>query len=117
MHEQSPCAMAKARGLESGSVTTEEKIVQLAPTGTPAPARPWTGGGGYGERLARAKMVRMATREDISELKALIERKESTMLRWLSGLVVVAAFSLSAALVRTFFRAGDLPPQISNRDA
>ena len=104
MHEQSPCAMAKARGLESGSVTTEEKIVQLAPTGTPAPARPGTGGGGYGERLARieAKMVRMATREDISELKALIERKESTMLRWLSGLVVVAAFSLSAALVRTF---------------
>ena len=101
---RSPCAMAITRGLGSGSVTTEDKIVRLPSTGTPAPAGPGNGGGGYGERLARieAKMERMATREDISELKALIERKEATMLRWLFGLVAVAGISLLATLVRAF---------------
>lgn len=85
-------------------MTTEEKVVQLAPpTGTPSPAGPGNGGG-YGERLARieAKMEYMATREDVSEIKVLIERKESTMLRWLLGLVGVAVASLFTALVRTF---------------
>lgn len=85
-------------------MTTEEKIVQLSPTGTPASAGPGNGGGGYGERLARieANMEHMATREDISELKVLIERKEATMLRWLLSLVAVAGISLLAALLRTF---------------
>lgn len=74
------------------------------------------GGGGHGERLARieAKMEYMATREDVAEVKTLIERevgevktlierKETTMLRWLCSMVVVAIISLVAALVRTFF--------------
>ena len=47
-------------------------------------------------------MEHMATREDMSEIKVLIERKESTMLRWLLGLLVVAAVSLLAALIRSF---------------
>ena len=47
-------------------------------------------------------MEYMATREDVSEIKVLIERKESTMLRWLLGLVGVAVASLFTALVRTF---------------
>ena len=47
-------------------------------------------------------MEYMATREDVSEIKVLIERKESTMLRWLLSLVVVAVVSLLTVLVRTF---------------
>ena len=44
-----------------------------------------------------------AKREDVSEIKALIERKEwTTMLRWLIGVIAVAAISLLAALLRTF---------------
>lgn len=64
------------------------------------------GGGGprHGERLARieAHLEHVATREDVAEIKALIERKESTMLRWLVGVIAVAAISLLAALLRTF---------------
>ena len=61
--------------------------------------------GNHGERLARieSKMDYMATREDVQEVKTLIERKEATMLRWLLGLLVVALVSLGVALVRTFF--------------
>ena len=60
--------------------------------------------GNYGERLARieSKMGHMATREDVQEVKTLIERKESTMLRWLLGMLVVALVSLGVALFRTF---------------
>lgn len=63
------------------------------------------GDGNHGERLARieSKMDYMATREDVQEVKTLIERKEATMLRWLLGLLVVALVSLGVALVRTFF--------------
>ena len=61
--------------------------------------------GSHGERLARieSKMDYMATREDVQEVKTLIERKEATMLRWLLGMLVVALVSLGVALVRTFF--------------
>lgn len=60
--------------------------------------------GNYGERLARieSKMGYMATREDVQEVKTLIERKEATMLRWLLGMLVVALVSLGVALFRTF---------------
>ena len=72
------------------------------------PGEDRTPGGGNGgntsERLARieARLEYMATREDLSKIEVLIERKESIMLRWLLGLVVVAMFSLIAALVRSF---------------
>ncbi len=73
--------------------------------GRVVPLNPGGGGGDHGERLARieSKMEHMATREDVAEVKTLIDRKEATMLRWLCGMVVVAAISLGVALVRTFF--------------
>ena len=82
----------------------------VADTEDPPASTPNTGGGppnggsGYGERLARieGRMGYLATREDVSEIKVLIERKESTMLRWLLGLVVVAIVTLLAAILRTF---------------
>ena len=68
------------------------------------------------ERLARieSKMEYLATRADVAEVKALIERdvgevktlierKEAIMLRWLCGMVVVATISLGVVLVRMFF--------------
>ena len=85
-------------------MTQDEKVVQIAPTGAPSPGGTGNGRSGHGERLARieARMEHVATREDVSEVKILIERKESTMLRWLLGLMVVAGISLLAALIRTF---------------
>ena len=64
-----------------------------------------SGDDNHGEHLARieSRMDYMATREDVQELKTLIERKEATMLRWLLGMLVVALVSLGVALVRTFF--------------
>ena len=58
-----------------------------------------------GERLARieARMEHVATREDLAKIEVLIERKESTMLRWLLGIMAVAGISLVVALVRVFF--------------
>lgn len=76
--------------------------------GLPA-GRPSSGGGGnggsdHGERLARieAKMEHVATREDLKKVEVLIERKESTMLRWLLGIIAVAGVSLVVALIRVF---------------
>lgn len=62
------------------------------------------GGSHYGERLARieAKMEHMATREDIASVKTLIAEKETTTLRWLIGIIAVAAISLLTVLIRTF---------------
>ena len=81
------------------------------PAGTPRPGGGGNGGSIHGERLARieARMEYMATREDVSEVKVLIERKESTMTRWLLGILATAGISLATAvigvvvvLVRTF---------------
>ena len=85
-------------------MTREEEVVQTAPTGSSNPGGTRNGGSGNGERLARieARLEHVATREDVSEVKVLIERKESTMLRWLLGLMVVAGISLLAGLTRTF---------------
>ena len=69
------------------------------------------GGSDYGERLARieAKMEHMATREDIAsvrtliaEVKTLIAEKETKTLRWLIGIIALAAISLLTVLIRTF---------------
>ena len=71
------------------------------PAGTPRPGGGGNGGSSHGERLARieAKMEYMATREDVSEVKVLIERKESTMTRWLLGILATAVISLVAAVI------------------
>ena len=62
------------------------------------------GGSNYGERLARieAKMEHMATREDIASVKTLIAEKETTTLRWLIGIIALAAISLLTVLIWTF---------------
>ena len=70
----------------------------------PASSGSGNGGSGHGERLARieTELKHVATREDVEAIKTLIERKEATMLRWLLGLVGVAAITLVAAVIRTF---------------
>lgn len=75
------------------------------PEGRPPPGGGGNGGTGHGERLARieARMEHVATREDLEKIKTLIERKESTMLRWLLGIMAVAGISLVVALIRVFF--------------
>lgn len=83
------------------------RAVPGSPEGAPDPRTggPGNGGSNYGERLARieAHLEHVAKREDVAEVKALIERKESTMLRWLVSILSVAAISLLVALLRTFF--------------
>ena len=63
------------------------------------------------ERLARieAQLAHGATREDIADIRTLIERRQAETMRWLvtvlSGIVVAIAGTLVAvavALVRTF---------------
>ena len=68
------------------------------------PGRSGSGGGDCGERLARieAKLERMVTRGDLAEVKALIERKEASMLRWPLGILSVAAIGVVAAMLRSF---------------
>ena len=68
------------------------------------PGRSGFGGDDYGERLARieAKLEHMATREDLAEVKALIECKETSMLRWLLGILSVAAVSVVVVMLRSF---------------
>ena len=65
-----------------------------------------SGGGGDNvrERLARieATLEHVATRENVSDVKMLIERKETTMLRWLLGILATAAIAMIVALIRSF---------------
>ena len=79
-------------------------VVEL-PEGRPSSGGGGNGGSGHGERLARieARMEHVATREDLAKIEVLIERKESTMLRWLLGIMAVAGVSLVVALIRVFF--------------
>lgn len=79
------------------------EVIDL-PEGRPSSGSGGNGGTGHGERLARieAKMEHVATREDLAKIEVLIERKESTMLRWLLGIMAVAGVSLVVALVRVF---------------
>ncbi len=84
-----------------------EKVTQSHPEESPNRQSNGSGGGSsnHGERLVRieAHLEHVAKREDVSEIKALIERKEPTMLRWLIGVTVIAAVSLLAAIFRSFF--------------
>ncbi len=80
--------------------TEQDNVVPLS-----TPGKSGSGGGNnFGERLARieTKLEYTATREDVSEIKVLIERKEASQLRWLVGLVFVALVTLAAAVIRTF---------------
>ena len=66
-------------------------------------------GGNINERLREleiqvakidTKIDALATREYVSEVKTLIERKEATMLRWLLGILATSAIALAIALIR-----------------
>lgn len=74
------------------------------PAGTPGPGGGGNGGSSLGQRLARVegKLEHIATREDVSEVKALIKEEISSMLKWLLGIMALAAISVLAALLRTF---------------
>lgn len=63
------------------------------------------GGDGLDGRLARLEthIGYLATKEDIAELKVLIEGKETKLLRWLLGTIVTASIALIVAMVRGFF--------------
>ena len=56
------------------------------------------------ERLVPVE-EKMATRDDVAALRAAIESRGSTILRWLGGAVLAAAIAIGfLALVRVFTR-------------
>ena len=48
------------------------------------------------------KLEHLATREAVADVKTLIEKKESTLLKWLAGKLATAAITLVFAIVRSF---------------
>ena len=82
-----------------------ENLVDFPPEGRPSSRGGGNGGSDHGERLARieAKIEHLATREDVTKIEVLIERKEATILRWLLGILALAGISLMVALIRISF--------------
>lgn len=73
------------------------------------------GGDDTGQRLARieATMEHMATREDVADVKTLIESRNATMTRWLVGILlttvgiaVSGVVAIVIALVKGFSGSG-----------
>ncbi len=60
--------------------------------------------GALAERVANIEsyLVHLATRADIESVKTLIAERETTMLRWLVGMVSAAGLTVAVAMVRTF---------------
>ena len=60
------------------------------------------GGNNFGERLARLEthVGFLATKEDISEVKVLIERKLNRILYYIIGIMVTSITGLAIALIR-----------------
>jgi len=56
------------------------------------------------ERVAsmEADLKHLATKADIESVKKLISDRESTMLRWLMGMMAAAGVSVAIAMIRTF---------------
>lgn len=50
----------------------------------------------------RTRLEYLPTKEDLEGVKTLIAEKESRMLKWLVGTMIVAAATIVAALIRTF---------------
>lgn len=48
-------------------------------------------------------MEHVAKREDIARLETLIEKKETSILRWLLGILVAAMMATAITLIRTFY--------------
>ena len=82
-----------------------EKVVSISGA-APRSSGGGSGDDGFGERLARieTKMEYIATREDIANIKVLIERKETISLRWQLGILSTAAISLVIVIIRTFLK-------------
>lgn len=83
-------------------------VTQL-PTGHPgsgAPAGNGSGNGsGFESRLSKLEthIQYLATKEDIQKLSTQIAERESSLQRWLIGVLLTAIVSLSLALIRLFF--------------
>lgn len=62
------------------------------------------GGGDFNTRLTRLEthFQYLATKEDMAEVKRLIVEKESSLQRWLIGIVLSAAGTTAIALIRLF---------------
>ena len=86
-----------------------DSVASTKITDFPTPKRPSGGGNGeftWGERIAaiEAHMSHMATKQDISDLKALIEARESRLLKWMIGVAVgLAGVAIGAGFL--FIRA------------
>ena len=90
-------------------MSQQDKVVDFTPpAGRPSPNGGGNGGSDYGERLARieTRLEHVAMREDVAKVEVLIERKESTMLRWLFGILAVAGVSLIVTFLRLFTLSG-----------
>ena len=85
----------------------ESQIAEPNPTHTPKTAGTGDGGGGMVERLVRIEtaMSYMATKEDFAKVERLIVERETSMLRWLIGILLVTAVGMFTALVRLFLPA------------
>lgn len=80
------------------------KVQPISPS-APPPAVAGSGNGnrkGLGSRVAvlEAHLNYLATKEDIQRLETLMAQREAVLLRWLIGIIAVAAISLVVALIR-----------------
>ena len=72
------------------------------------PAQSSGGGNGNGRdiqvRVAviESELKHLATKKDIEEVKTLIATSNSSILRWIVGVLIAAISTLSIALIRTF---------------
>ncbi|MCY4218029.1 MAG: hypothetical protein OXE41_04205 [Gammaproteobacteria bacterium] len=66
------------------------------------------GGNGNGKDISarvaviESELKHLATKQDISDVKTLILERESSMQRWLIGILLTALVALIIAVVRTF---------------
>ncbi len=80
----------------------------IKPFTTPPPRTSSGGNGGnYIDVVQRltaieTQMKFMAKREDVSEIKSLIERKEATLLKWMMSILVASGVAIVAAVIRSF---------------
>lgn len=76
------------------------------PSPSPASPAPADGGGGNGHNLhgrvsaIEAHLQYLATKEDIGDVKRLISDRESSMLKWLIGILIANGIALVVALIR-----------------
>ena len=94
--------MAEVAGLGSGM--SAPRLVPASPHDNPESGNGRNGSSGVGERVAsiEAHLQHLATKEDIGEVKTMIQKESKDMLRWLIGVVSLALLSITIALIRLF---------------